>query len=212
MNTQDLIGLLAHDTQNAPKPVRQQLARAAVLSCCVTGVLMVQAFGINPELSDMVQQPAFVTKMLWLLALMVFSVLGLLRLARPGMSAGPTFWGLGLSMLVMTGLGGLQTLQTAAGSRQDLWLGDSWQVCSISILGLSLPVLGALLWALRQLAPTRPALAGAAAGWLAASMAASIYSLHCTETTFAFFTAWYGGGMVLVSLLGAALGARWLRW
>lgn len=212
MKTQDLISLLASDTLPAHKPVRQQLAQALALAALVCGLLVALIFGINPALGDMASNPAFITKMLWLSSLMVFSALGLLRLARPGVSAGQTFWGLGVSMLAMISLGLIQSLQAPADTRTALWLGGSWQVCSVNILGLSLPVLGALLWALRQLAPTRPALTGAAAGWMASSMAASLYSLHCTETTFAFFTAWYGGGMVLVSLLGAALGARWLRW
>ncbi|MEK7346855.1 MAG: DUF1109 domain-containing protein [Pseudomonadota bacterium] len=212
MKTQDLIGLLASDPLPTHKPVRQQLAQPLAWAAAVCGLLVVLVFGINPALSDMARHPAFITKMLWLASLMIFSALGLLRLARPGLNAGHTFWGLSLSMLAMTSLGLVQSLQATPGTRADLWLGASWQACSLSILGLSLPVLGALLWALRQLAPTRPALAGAAAGWMAASVAASLYSLHCTETTFTFFTAWYGGGMLLVSLLGAALGARCLRW
>jgi hypothetical protein len=91
-------------------------------------------------------------------------------------------------------------------------MGSSWLACAVSILVLSLPVLGALLWALRQLAPTQPRLAGAVAGAMAGGVAASLYSLHCTETTFAFFAAWYGGGLLLTSGLGALLGARLLRW
>jgi hypothetical protein len=91
-------------------------------------------------------------------------------------------------------------------------MGGSWEVCSVRIVALSLPVLGALLWALRQLAPTRPALTGAVAGMLAGSLAASIYSLHCTETSLTFFAAWYAGGIILVSGMGAVLGLRILRW
>ena len=91
-------------------------------------------------------------------------------------------------------------------------MGTSWQVCSASIAALALPVLAALLWALRQLAPTRPALAGAVAGVMAGSLAASVYSLHCTETSFAFFALWYVAGIAAVSVLGALGGQRFLRW
>jgi hypothetical protein len=91
-------------------------------------------------------------------------------------------------------------------------MGNSWQSCSVSILVLSSPVLAALLWALRQLAPTRPGLTGAAAGMMAGSVAATLYSLHCTESTFPFFTAWYGGGIVAAGALGALIGPRLLRW
>ena len=112
----------------------------------------------------------------------------------------------------MLSLGLMQWLQTDAGARSAQWMGGSWQVCSVSIVSLSLPVLGALLWALRQLAPTRPALTGAVAGMLAGSLAASIYSLHCPETSLTFFAVWYAGGIALMSVVGAVLGMRVLRW
>jgi hypothetical protein len=46
---------------------------------------------------------------------------------------------------------------------------------------VSLPMFAALLWALKGLAPTRPALAGAAAGALAGGAGAMVYALHCPE-------------------------------
>jgi hypothetical protein len=212
MKTNDLIALLASDTLQPQKPVRQQLLRQLLLGAVVCGVLLLALFGLNPQMDQMAVHPAFITKMLWLTALMGFSLYGLFRLARPGLGAGHTLVGLGLALLAMGSLGVIQWLQTDAGARTAQWMGGSWQVCSVSIVALSLPVLGALLWALRQLAPTRPALTGAVAGMLAGSLAASIYSLHCPETSLTFFAVWYAGGIALVSGAGAVLGWRALRW
>ncbi|MDP4733725.1 MAG: DUF1109 domain-containing protein [Limnohabitans sp.] len=212
MKTNDLIALLASDTLRPQKPVRQQLLRQLVLGAVVCGVLLFTLFGLNPQMDQMAVHPAFITKMLWLTALMGFSLYGLFRLARPGVGAGHTLWGIGLALLAMFSLGLLQLLQTDSGAQTAQWMGGSWQVCSVSITALSLPVLGALLWALRQLAPTRPVLTGAVAGVLAGSLAASIYSLHCTETSLTFFAVWYVAGMALATALGALLGTRWLRW
>ncbi|MDP4612841.1 MAG: DUF1109 domain-containing protein [Limnohabitans sp.] len=212
MKTNDLIALLASDTLQPQKPVRQQLLRQLVLGAVVCGVLLFTLFGLNPQMDQMAVHPAFITKMLWLTALMGFSLYGLFRLARPGVGAGHTLWGIGLALLAMFSLGLLQLLQTDSGAQTAQWMGGSWQVCSVSITALSLPVLGALLWALRQLAPTRPVLTGAVAGVLAGSLAASIYSLHCTETSLTFFAVWYVAGMALATALGALLGTRWLRW
>ena len=212
MKTNDLIALLASDTLQPQKPVRQQLLRQLVLGAVVCGVLLFTLFGLNPQMDQMAVHPAFITKMLWLTALMGFSLYGLFRLARPGVGAGHTLWGIGLALLDMFSLGLLQLLQTDSGAQTAQWMGGSWQVCSVSITALSLPVLGALLWALRQLAPTRPVLTGAVAGVLAGSLAASIYSLHCTETSLTFFAVWYVAGMALATALGALLGTRWLRW
>lgn len=212
MKTNDLIALLASDTLQPQKPVRQQLLRQLVLGAVVCGVLLFVLFGLNQHMEEMATHPAFITKMLWLVTLMGFSLYGLFRLARPGVGAGHALWGVGLSLLAMFSLGLLQFLQTDSGDQTVQWMGGSWQVCSMSITALSLPVLGALLWALRQLAPTRPVLTGAVAGVLAGSLAASIYSLHCTETSLTFFAVWYVAGMALTTALGALMGARWLRW
>jgi hypothetical protein len=212
MKTNDLIALLASDTLQPQKPVRQQLLRQLVLGAVVSSVLLLAVVGLNPQMDQMAVHPAFITKMLWLTALMGFSLYGLFRLARPGVSAGHTFVGLGLALLAMGSLGVMQWLQTDAGARTAQWMGGSWEVCSVNIVGLSLPVLGALLWALRHLAPTRPAMTGAVAGMLAGSLAASIYSLHCPETSLTFFAVWYAGGIALVSGVGAVMGWRALRW
>jgi hypothetical protein len=80
------------------------------------------------------------------------------------------------------------------------------------VLALSLPALAAALWALRDLAPTRPRAAGAAAGLLAGSIGAIGYALHCPEAAIAFVAAWYTAGIALTGALGAALGPRVLRW
>jgi hypothetical protein len=212
MKTNDLIALLASDTLQTQKPVRRRLRAPLLTGAVVCTLLLLAVFGLNPQMAQMAVHPAFITKMLWLAALMGFSLLGLSRLARPGVGAGHNLVGLGLALMAMLSLGFIQWLQTDTGARTAQWMGDSWQVCSVSIVALALPVLGALLWALRQLAPTRPALTGAVAGMLAGSLAASIYSLHCTETSLTFFAIWYAGGISLVSAFGAAVGARWLRW
>ncbi len=212
MKTNDLIALLASDTLQPQAPVRQQLLQKLLLGAMVCGVLLLALFGLNPRMDEMATHPAFVTKMLWLAALMGFSLYGLFRLARPGVGAGHTLWGIGLALLAMFSLGLLQLLQTESGARTAQWMGGSWQVCSVSIVALSLPILGALLWALRHLAPARPVLTGAVAGVLAGSVAASIYSLHCPETSLTFFAVWYVAGMALATGLGALLGGRWLRW
>lgn len=212
MKTQDLIALLASDTLQPQKPVRLQVLSKMVLGATVCAVLLLAVFGLNPRIDEMTTHPAFATKMLWLIALSVFSLYGLFRLARPGMGAGHTLVGIGLAFLAMLSLGWVQLLQTAPDARDAQWMGSSWQVCSFNITALSLPVLGALLWALRQLAPTQPVLSGAVAGVLAGSLAASIYSLYCPETSLTFFAIWYAAGIAVSAALGAAVGSRCLRW
>ncbi len=63
-----------------------------------------------------------------------------------------------------------------------------------------------------MLAPTRPALAGAAAGLAAGALGAFIYAFHCDESAAAFVALWYTFGIVSVGAIGAVAGRVLLRW
>jgi len=93
-----------------------------------------------------------------------------------------------------------------------LVLGHSSRVCAYLVTVTALPTLAAIFWALRQLAPTRLALAGAGAGLFAGAVGAFVYSFHCTEGAAPFIAIWYTLGIAVVTALGAALGPRLLRW
>jgi hypothetical protein len=66
--------------------------------------------------------------------------------------------------------------------------------------------------ALRRAAPAAPALAGAAAGVLAATLGAAIYAFHCFDDSPFFVVVWYLLASLPVIGLGAILGPRVLPW
>ena len=212
MKTNALIALLATDSLQEQMAVRQRLFKTVLIAAVLSAILVVTLLGVNPALRDLVGNPAFIAKMIWLAALVAWSLWGLMRLARPGLDAGAATAGVALAVLCMLGLGAGQWLLNDTEQHMALWMGSSWDTCSIAITALSLPVLGLLLWALRQLAPTRPTLAGTWAGVLSGSLAAVLYSLHCPETSLTFYAIWYVAGMAMSTLLGAVLGSRLLRW
>ena len=72
--------------------------------------------------------------------------------------------------------------------------------------------LGALLIALRAGAPQSPAMAGAVAGLLAGALSAALYATHCPDDSPLFVALWYTLAVGLVTLTGALLGHRVLRW
>ncbi len=113
---------------------------------------------------------------------------------------------------VMALLGLIAVLAVPAGDRLAAVLGHSWARCPRNVLLLSLPTLAGALWALRGLAPTRPRLAGLAAGLLAGAVGAFGYALSCTELSVAFVAVWYTLGIALAGGLGALLGPWLLRW
>jgi hypothetical protein len=93
-----------------------------------------------------------------------------------------------------------------------LFLGHSIPVCLPAIVLLSAPILAGLAAALRRGAPEHTARLGALGGLAAAGLAATVYWLVCTEDSPVLYVAWYGLGILIVTGLGAVLGARLLRW
>jgi hypothetical protein len=211
MNTDELIAILASDNAPTSGPAPQQVGGRLAIAIAL-GCLMVLYLGLNPSFSEFATTTPFTAKMVWLFAVLVFSANLILRLVHPGRSLGGAPWGIGLALLAMSGQGLNQLLQAPSELRNALWMGSSWQVCAFNIVAIALPILAALLWTLRDMAPTRPALTGAASGLMAGALAAMLYSLHCTENTFTFYSLWYSGGMGLSALVGAVLGGRFLRW
>jgi hypothetical protein len=96
--------------------------------------------------------------------------------------------------------------------RSGLVMGETWAECPVSILALAAPAFVAVLWAMRGLAPTRLALAGAVAGLLAGAIGALVYALHCPELAAPFLGMWYVAGIAAATLIGALVGPRILRW
>jgi len=95
---------------------------------------------------------------------------------------------------------------------QTKLVGSNSLICMTAIPLLSLPLLGALLLALRDGAPTSRGTAGAAAGLVAGGLAAALYATQCIDDSPLFVATWYPIAIGAVTILGALLGRRLLRW
>lgn len=213
MKTNDLIAMLTTEASATPtvSPLRR-CAQATAAGVAVSLVLVLTLWGLNPELYALAHTQAFWVKVVWLVLTCTFTVPVVMHLARPGVAAGRGVWGIATALVGMALLALMQVATVDADTGMQLMLGRSWQECSASIAALSVPLLAALLWMLRDMAPTRPALAGASAGLMAGSLASLVYSLHCTETAYAFVAVWYVAGIAVMTGVGALLGLRLLRW
>jgi hypothetical protein len=213
MKTNDLIAMLATEASATPtvSPLRR-CAQAIAAGVAVSLVLVLTLWGLNPELNALANTQTFWVKVVWLVLTCTFTVPVVMHLARPGVAAGRGVWGIAAALAGMALLAWMQVATVDAETGMQLMLGRSWQECSASIAALSVPLLAALLWMLRDMAPTRPALAGASAGLMAGTLASLVYSLHCTETAYAFVAVWYVAGIAVMAGIGALLGSRLLRW
>lgn len=213
MRTDELVSLLAAGV--SPVPAHTAARRLAIaLGWGVLGAAMLMIAGLEPR-TDLLQVavlPMFWIKLAFPAAFAVAACVAVQRLSRPGVRVGAAWAALVLPIAALWSMAAAVLLNAAPEARLPLVLGSTWRTCSLSIAMLSLPVLAAVFWALKGLAPTRLALSGALAGWLAGSVGALVYALHCTEMQAPFLGAWYVLGMAMPTFAGALLGPRLLRW
>lgn len=213
MKTDELIAMLASGADAVePDVLRHRYAIALGWGAFGTTLLMAVLLGVRPDLADAVRLPMFWVKLAFPAALLAGALLATLRLSRPGVRLGRVPTAIAAPVLAMWLLAAFALLGAASGEHDKLVFGDTWTSCPFNVAVLSAPMFAALLWAMQGLAPTRLALAGAAAGLLSGAGGALIYALHCPEMGAPFLGIWYLLGMLIPTALGALLGPRLLRW
>ncbi|MDP1643508.1 MAG: DUF1109 domain-containing protein [Phenylobacterium sp.] len=213
MKTEDLIAGLALEP-GFPGP--RQLERKLILwsggGALMAALLTLLVLGPRPDMDQIAGVASFLGKAGYTLALAGAGLWLARRLGQPGARAkGPL---LALSLLLVGGLIAtvVELALIPAGERAGQLMGHSAMICPLAILGLGLLALCPAMIVARRLAPVRPAAAGAAIGLLAGGLSATAYGLHCAETAVSFLVIWYGLGVLATAALGAAIGARVLRW
>jgi len=212
MKTDELVAMLAAGAAPVePGATSRRYATALGWGALGATLLMAIVLGVRPDLADAARLPMFWMKLAFPACLAAGALIAATRLSRPGVQLGRVSAALAAPVLAMWLLAAF-VLATAAGEREALIFGDTWNECPLLVALLSLPVLVAAFWAMRGLAPTRLATAGAAAGLLAGTVGALIYALHCPEMEAPFLAIWYLLGMLIPTAAGALLGPRLLRW
>jgi hypothetical protein len=212
MKTEQLIRALAADNANEASSPARALLLALLAGFAVSLAIFILWIGPRPDLAQAAQALPFLLKPVEMLALVGAAAIIVLRLAQPGLSARGAMLIAALAPALMIAAAGVEL----ARAPQSEWLvrlsGQHWQVCVVTMVLLALPMLAALLLALYQAAPTRPALAGGSAGLLAGSISAALYIVHCPDDSPLFVAAWFGLAIAITAAIGAAVGARVLRW
>ncbi len=212
MRTEDLIRTLSAEPLAPRMTAGPRLALALVPGLAAAVALFLVILGPRDDIAAALGEVRFVLKPIEALALAALAALAAVRLARPGASVRPMLPALiavpaALALAVVAELVLVPRAQWGA-----LLVGDNWTRCLSLIPLLALAPLAAVLAALRQGAPTRPALTGAVAGLLAGGLGAALYAIHCTDDSPLFVATWYTIAIAATAGLGALLGARILRW
>lgn len=211
MKTDDLIRALSSDREWSRSPVLA-LSLAAGLGLAVSVAAFVLLVGPRPDLSAAVATLPFVLKPLEMLILAGASAALVMRLALPGAPWRGAALAAALAPVVMVAAVIVELLVVPRSEWLTRLAGAHWLACVLTIVLLALPMLAAIMIGLRAGAPTRPALAGAGAGLLAGALSATLYIVHCPDDSPLFVAAWFSAAIATVTLVGAAIGSKALRW
>lgn len=212
METDDLIEALA--SESAPVPshlLEQSFAIGTTLGGLTTVLLVTFGVGLSTDLSAAADNAHFWSKAGFSLSLGFAGLVLSAQFARP--EALPFRWAW-LASIPVAGLLGCVWAELAfehLGAR--FALPQQQTGACISTIGmLALPIFCGLVWAYRQMAPTRLRMAGASAGLTAGGLAAAIYSLACVQASPSHILTNCAPAILLTAAIGAALGPRLLRW
>lgn len=195
-----------------PHALRRRYVTALGWGAFGVTLMMALWLGVRPDMVKAAALPMFWMKLAYPGVLLAGALLAVLRLSRPGAQLGPAPLVMAAPVLAMWLMAAWILIQAAPGARDDLVFGDSWSACPVYIATLSVPAFMAVMWAMKGLAPTRPVVAGAAAGLVSGSMGALVYALHCPEMAAPFLGIWYLLGMLIPAVTGGVLGRWLLRW
>ena len=213
MKTEDLIrGLAADHTSRLPS-LWQLLVCALVVGTACAVVLFAWRVDVRPDMAEAAaRDPRLLLKFVVTLALAISAGGLLMRLIRPGAARGIWLPALLASPAALALGVAYELVMIDPSAWRERLIGRHSLICLESIPLLAAPILGALLLAMRRGAPTRPALAGAVAGLVAGAIGGAIYATHCPDDSPLFVLTWYGLAIAVVTLAGALIGARVLRW
>lgn len=213
MNTDQLAKLLATGVEAIdPRAPARRFAVAVGASVLVAAVMMATWLGVRPSLAQDAAAPMLWIKFAFVASLAAAGWIAAMRLARPGARLAGVPVALIAPVLAMWVLAAFALSGADASQRAALFLGQTWNACPLNIAVLSAPVFAAAMWGMKGFAPTRPALAGAAAGLFAGAAGAVVYFFHCPELAAPFLGTWYVLGMLIPTALGAVIGPLVLRW
>jgi hypothetical protein len=212
MKTEHLINAIAADGAAGPASVRTRLAVALAIGGFCAGALFAGSLGVRYDIGVALQSWRWLAKIAIVLAAFAAALWATAQLARPEADQRKLLAALLVPVVMLVLAVGGELAATDPESWSVRAIGTNSRLCLAAITLLSIAPLASLLVALRAGAPRSPAIAGAAAGLLAGSLAAVLYALHCFDDSPLFVALWYTPAIALVTLAGAAAGSRALRW
>ncbi len=213
MQTDDLITLMSASS----RPVDTGwLSRAtwlgALAALVATAGLVLLTLGSRPDLDGAWMTLPVVAKALFGASIAAIALMLFQSSLRPGLKPARRLPVIALPLLIVAGWALATLVQAPAEQWNALIFGRNWRACLIAVPLYALLPLGLLLMLARRGAPVDGAFTGACAGLAAAGLATVAYSLHCPDDTAPFLATWYTLATAIVTVFGALVLPRFLRW
>ena len=211
MKTEDLISALAADGKSTGN-LGRSLLLALVAGALVAGAGFFATLGLRHDIDGAMHTMRFMFKFVVTLSLAAAAIAVVWRIGRPGVPLGLLSWALAIPVLLLAIAVMMELMMTPQATWAPRMAGSNSMHCLLSIPAFSIPTLAALLYALRESAPSNPAIAGAVAGLVSAGVAATYYASNCTDDSPLFVATWYTLAVTIVAVAGGLIGSRLLRW
>jgi hypothetical protein len=211
MKTDQLIEILSSNVE----PVKPgHLRKALVLALVAGGVgafgIMLGTVGFRPN--GLPRLEFLSLRLVFTFSLIAIGSTFLARLASPGQRSGKLVALTVLPFLVIVVTGAIAVGFASPMVWGRMLFGMNWMTCLLCIPGFAVLPFIALVWFLRNGAPTNLRLTGAIAGLLAGALGATAYAFHCPDDSVPFIAFWYASMVGFCALIGALVGPRLLRW
>jgi len=215
MNTDRLIDMLSAELEavNSGR-LGKTLILAIVTGGAIAFALMLVTVGPRPDLQSTAHIEWVAVKLLFALSVIGTGALLLNKSMRPGLEDA-TNW----TMVLFPFLAALAVAFAVLLGQPQAWrelLRGATTVssvrCLVLIMSFAAIPLAAVIYALRQGAPTRLKLCGGIAGIVAGGIGAAAYAFNCASDTIPFIAIWYSAAIIICAAIGSQLGPRVLRW
>lgn len=214
MRTDELIDLLGRGVARVDPcafPRRLRVSIAVGAGGALPAALL--ALGPRRDLHDPEALSFVLLKLAFTVSVAAVAFLLLSRLVRPG---GEHKARVPLAILPFGAMGLLGTFSLAlapAAHWEEMLVGDRWLQCLLFIPLTAMMPFAVIMWTVRRFAaPTALVRTGAVIGLVSGSVSAMGYALHCPDDSLPFVALWYGGTIVLCTVVGALFGPYLLRW
>lgn len=211
MKTEDLIDVLARgDDAPAQRKVWLRLTFALAVGLLLGVGLLLTFFGMRPDIGAarmMVMMKAGFAAMAAGVSLPL-----LMALSRPGRATGWRVAAIVGFLALCAVVAAIALMGGDPSTRMQAWMGGQFPWCIVIIPLLAAPTAALLGWLVRDLAPTRLTMTGAALGAVSGGVGAMVYAMYCPVDSVPFVVTWYAVAIALCAVIGAVAGARLLRW